>query len=320
MAQLYPWLEGVWQEWKESLEANRFSNASILAIDNGLGADKLVEQFANAVMCSNYTTEACGFCHSCLLMKSGSHPDYHVIKPEKEGKAITVDQIRHCNRLAQESSQLAGLRLFIIEPAEAMNESAANALLKTLEEPSGNCLFLLVTHRANLLLPTIVSRCQQWAVSNPDSNIVTSWLAQQDVQGAPAYASHINNNAPLKTLEFVQQGHVERYQKIENQLIAQTQGQGDVIALAKELSANPHEYLTWVWYLLTDAQKVHFGVNESYFAPGAKALAQSVSYDVLYQQASGLSALIEQLREFPGLNSELLILDWLFKFNEESCL
>ncbi|UUM31427.1 DNA polymerase III subunit delta' [Vibrio japonicus] len=320
MAQLYPWLEGVWKEWQDSLEADRFSNASILSVEDGLGAERLVELFSRAVMCSNYTTEACGFCHSCQLMSSGSHPDYHVIKPEKEGKAISVDQIRHCNRLAQESSQLAGLRLFIIEPAESMNESAANALLKTLEEPSGNCLFLLVTHRANLLLPTIVSRCQQWVVSNPDSSVVASWLSQQGVDGIPAYASHINNNAPLKTLDFVEQGNVASYQKLEHQLLEILKGQGDVLKLAKELAANPHCYLQWVWYLLTDAQKVHFGVSAPFFTPGSSALAQCLSYDVLYQQTINLSALIEQLREHPGLNSELLVLDWLFKFKEESCL
>lgn len=320
MTQLYPWLESIWQEWQASLEADRFSNASILSVDNGLGAEKLVERFARSVMCSNYATEACGFCHSCQLMSSGSHPDYHVIKPEKEGKTITVDQIRHCNRLAQESSQLAGIRLFIIEPAESMNESAANALLKTLEEPSGNCLFLLVTYRANALLPTIVSRCQQWSITNPDSVSVANWLAKQQAKEVPAYAAHINNNAPLKALEFANQGNVEHYQQFEKQLIALAKGQGDVIKLAKELAANPTEYLPWLWYLLTDAQKVHFGLNEPFFTPGSGALAQCLSYDVLYQQALTLSALIEQLREHPGLNSELLILDWLFKFNEESCL
>lgn len=320
MAQLYPWLEGVWKEWQESLETDRFSNASILSVDDGLGAERLVELFSRAVMCSNYTTEACGFCHSCQLMNSGSHPDYHVIRPEKEGKAISVDQIRQCNRLAQESSQLAGVRLFIIEPAESMNESAANALLKTLEEPSGNCLFLLVSHRANLLLPTIVSRCQQWVVSNPASSEVTSWLAQQAVNNVPAYASHINNNAPLKALDFVEQGHVESYQKLEHQLLELLKGQGDVLKLAKELAVNPHNHLQWVWYLLTDAQKVHFSVSEPFFTPGSNALAQYLNYDLLYQQTINLSELIEQLREHPGLNCELLVLDWLFKFKEESCL
>ncbi|MCV5746812.1 hypothetical protein OFN42_42035, partial [Escherichia coli] len=80
--------------------------------NKGLAVEKLVEFFSHALLCQNYSSEACGFCHSCQLTKSQSHPDLHWIRPEKEGKAITVDQIRACNRLAHESSQLNGYRLF----------------------------------------------------------------------------------------------------------------------------------------------------------------------------------------------------------------
>lgn len=111
-------------------------------------------------------------------MQSGSHPDYHLVRPEKEGRTISVDQIRQCNRLAQESSQLSGYRLIVIEPAEAMNESAANALLKTLEEPAEKCVFVLLTSRINHLLPTIVSRCQQITVAEPSASLVAEWLAE----------------------------------------------------------------------------------------------------------------------------------------------
>ncbi|NOI13364.1 DNA polymerase III subunit delta' [Vibrio hepatarius] len=320
MAQLYPWLDELWQEWRDSLDAGRFSNSAILTADYGLGHEQLVDAFSRAVMCSNYASEACGFCHSCQLMNSGSHPDYHVVEPEKEGKSITVEQIRHCNRQAQESSQLAGVRLFVIQPAEAMNESAANALLKTLEEPSSNCMFLLVTHRPSLLLPTITSRCQQWTLAAPNSATISEWIAQQDSVSVPPYAAHINNNSPLKTLAFAKEGEADTYQAIEQQLLQAVNGQGDVMKFAKELSANPAERLAWIWYLLTDAQKVHFGVDAPFFTPGAAQLAAVVSYTKLYEQAEALSSLIEQLREHTGLNSELLILDWLFKFNEETCL
>ncbi|WP_159738322.1 DNA polymerase III subunit delta' [Vibrio atypicus] len=318
MDKLYPWLTQLWQEWQTSLEAGRFSNASMLIAEPGLGAEQLVDLFSRVVMCSNYDSEACGFCHSCQLMKSGSHPDFHIVKPEKEGKAITVEQIRHCNRQAQESSQLAGTRLFIIEPAEAMNESAANALLKTLEEPSGRCMFLLVTHRANGLLPTITSRCQQWHLASPDSKTVTDWLSIEAKGEIPVYAAHLNRNAPLSTLEFVEAGKTDVYLKLEAQLLDWVKGQGDALKLAKDIVAEP-DALNWLWYLLTDAQKSHFGLDMSSFLPGSKPLAASVEYVALYQQSESLGHLIEQLREHSGLNGELLILDWLFKFNEETC-
>lgn len=320
MSDLYPWLDSIWHEWQASLQSGRFSNAAMLVAAPGLGGDQLIQAFSRATMCRNYEHEACGFCHSCQLMQSGNHPDFHLVRPEKEGKAITVEQIRHCNRQAQESSQLGGLRLFVIEPADSMNESAANALLKTLEEPSSHCLFLLVTYRANGLLPTITSRCQQWHLIPPNSGLVASWLSEQTNKSVPAFAAHINNNAPLTTLAFVDEGKDKLYLQLEQALADVIQGHGDALKLAKELSSDSIEKLTWLWYLLTDAQKVHFGVKLDQFTPGASRIAASSDYALLYNQAHALSILIEQLREHIGLNSELLILDWLFKFNGETCL
>lgn len=319
MNELYPWLTPLWQEWQANLQADRFSNASLLVANQGMGAEQLVEQFSQAVMCQNYPAEACGFCHGCQLMSSNSHPDFHVVKPEKEGKSITVDQIRQCNRIAQESSQLSGTRLFIIEPAEAMNESAANALLKTLEEPSLSCMFLLVTHRANALLPTITSRCQQWHLTAPSSDVVSQWLSGQFKGHVPAYAAHLNSNAPLSTLAFVEQDKVSRYEAIEAEFIKCCQQQGDVVKLAKELASEPSESLNWLWYLLSDAQKVHYGLSCDDFVPGAKKLATVCDYQLLYSQAQTLLTLNDQLRLHTGLNAELLIMDWLFKFYEETC-
>ncbi|MCG9647186.1 DNA polymerase III subunit delta' [Vibrio brasiliensis] len=319
MNDLYPWLTDLWQEWQASLQADRFPNASLVVASQGMGVEQLVDNFSRAVMCQNYPAESCGFCHSCQLMESNSHPDFHVIRPEKEGKTITVEQIRQCNRLAQESSQLSGSRLFVIYPVEAMNESAANALLKTLEEPSASCLFLLVTHRSHSLLPTITSRCQQWHLTAPESQSVATWLSAQSVGDVPAYAAHINGNAPLATLEFVKQDKVSRYLELESQFIALCQQQGDVAKLAKELASQPDESLNWLWYLLSDGQKVHYGLQTPAFTPGAAQVAELVDYQRLYSQAQELLKLIEQLRLHSGLNAELLILDWLFKFNGEIC-
>ncbi|MCZ6404791.1 DNA polymerase III subunit delta', partial [Vibrio parahaemolyticus] len=118
-----PWLKPVWDNLKVGLDSNRIPGALLLQSEPGLGAEQLVESLSHALLCQNYSSEACGFCHSCQLVQSQSHPDLHWIKPEKEGKSITVDQIRASNRLAHESSQLNGYRVFVIEPADMMNES-----------------------------------------------------------------------------------------------------------------------------------------------------------------------------------------------------
>lgn len=318
---LYPWLEPMWAQWQANLASGRVSNAGLLIAAPGLGANTLVEQFARAVMCTHFEAEACGFCHSCQLMASGNHPDYHHIQPEQAGKALTVDQIRHCNRFAQESSQLAGYRLIVINPADAMNEAAANALLKTLESPAERCVFLLVANKVQHLLPTIVSRCQQWHLEPPSAESVSAWLKPQWAEPVPEYAAHLNDNAPLATLDFLQQGELSVYQTLETQLV-QSIGtpRFDPFTLAKSLTEAPAVRLRWLWFLLTDAQKRHFGIKETHATPGSEALAQRIGYDVLYRHAHTLSALMQQLHTHSGLNAELLIMNWLITLNEDVCL
>ncbi len=321
MKELHSWLLNPWDSWKQQLDSNGFASATLLTGSQGLGIFSLAEQFGRSLMCNAASSEPCGFCHGCDLMQSGNHPDYHVIKPEKEGKAITVDQIRQCNRIAQESSQLSGYRLFVIEPAEAMNESAANALLKTLEEPPEKCVFILIASKANALLPTIVSRCQQIAIPDPQPDVVATWLTNEVTKEVPEFAAHINGNAPVKTKQFIEQDGVKQYLEIEITFLSAVKG--DVVATlqcVKKLNEQPIQRLTWLWYLLTDAQKVCFGVETRSFTPGCHTLSSQMSYVVLEQQSLSLTELIEKIRHFPGLNTELLITEWIFKFNEETCL
>lgn len=321
MNALYPWLHPVWLSWQTGLSTHKISAATLIQTPDGLGSESLVEQMARTLMCSTSTDEACGFCHSCSLMQSGNHPDFHVVKPEKVGKSITVEQIRHINRIAQESSQLSGYRLIVIEPAEAMNESAANALLKTLEEPAADCVFVLVTGRIKHLLPTIVSRCQRLVIPEPSTSVVVEWLKDQGIS-APAYALHLCADSPLNTRAFMREGGIEKYRELENQLIAAVSG--DVAAQLKMialLDANLKSHLYWVWCVLTDAQKIQFGVQQDYFTPASAVLARQLAYSTLYTQTAKLEMLMEQLNQFSGLNTELLLLQWLNQFiDEETCL
>lgn len=321
MNAVYPWLNEAWGRWKQQMDHQRFASATLINAPQGVGAEQLIEKFSQALMCTTQRSEPCGFCHGCDLMSSATHPDYHTIRPEKEGKSITVEQIRGANRLAQESSQLSGFRLIVIEPAEAMNESAANALLKTLEEPAEKCVFVLLTHQVSRLLATIVSRCQPIIIPEPKPQAVMPWLTEQCQQAIPAFAAHLHGNAPLLAREFILQGQLNDYLAIEQQFVQALQG--DISALlhcAKTISGQPLRGLRWLWYLLTDAQKTAFGVWQPYFTPQSQWLAQARSLSLLQQQTDSLAQLINQLQGFSGLNSELLIADWLFKFNEETCL
>lgn len=305
---------------EKSLNAERFPNSVIVNAPEGLGVDALISQLTDALMCTNYESESCGFCHSCELMKSGSHPDFHVISPEKEGKSITVDQVRASNRWAQESSQLGGLRVILLNPAEAMNESASNALLKTLEEPSSNCIFILSTRNSNRLMPTIISRCQQFNVVSPQLETASAWLDSEVGKAVPQYILALNDNAPLKAKAMFEQGGVEASTKALDGFVNVIKGtQPDMLKFSTELSKDPLIQLGWLWHLLSDVQKLHFGLANQAFTPSAKALCEVMSYQSAYAASNKLLTLIEQLKQHPGLNTELLIMNWLIATCEETC-
>lgn len=320
MTELYPWLLPLWNEWKKSLEAGRFPNSSIVNAPLGLGVDKAVEQLTSSLMCINYESEACGFCHSCELMKSGSHPDFHVISPEKEGKAITVDQIRSSNRWAQESSQLNGLRVIVVSPAEAMNESASNALLKTLEEPSSECIFILVSQNSHRLMPTIVSRCQQFSVAAPSIEAGGQWLKQELGKDVPDYVLSLNDNAPLLAKAMVEEGSLETSKQLFDRFLKIVQRNDlNLMQFASEIAKDSVVQLSWLWHLLSDVQKVHFGIQSQSLLPSAQALANTLSYQSAHKSSGQLLILMEQLKQHPGLNTELLIMNWLIATCEETC-
>ncbi|CAH0539253.1 DNA polymerase III subunit delta' C-terminal domain-containing protein [Vibrio marisflavi] len=319
MSDLYPWLEELWHKWQNSLGSDQFSNVSLLNAPLGLGGDKLVEQLAKALMCTKDKVSPCGLCHSCDLMASGTHPDFHLFKPEKEGKAITVDQIRLCNKFAQESSQLSHHRLIVIESAHSLNESAANALLKTLESSSQQCFFVLLTDRLNLLLPTIVSRCQQWSLPVPTAIEVTEWVEQQIGQDCPLFVAHICNYEPLQAKQFIEQDWLSDYRKLEEQFLLYAHGEDNWIELTSLIAQQAMLSMTWLWYLISDAQKIHFDVCDPQLTPGSVKLCELLSYDKLYQMGSTLGQLRRQLETNSGLNVELLTADWLIQHKEEPC-
>ncbi|WP_117233285.1 DNA polymerase III subunit delta' [Vibrio maerlii] len=315
MSLKYPWLESTWKSWQSRLENGRVPNAILVDSLNGYGADHLVELFSNATMCQNYESEACGFCHSCLLMQSGTHPDTHLVSPEKDKKSISVDQIRLANRWAQESSQLGGKRIIVINPAETMNEAAANALLKALEEAASSCIFVLLSSAPHKLLKTILSRCQRWSLEACDIGASLSWLQSQTDAQVSSEILKLSYGAPLNALTMINEGSIEAYKALSDTFIEFiSNGSWDTAAIASLLKDNSQQQLEWLWLLLSDTQKVHFGLQNESLLTGANELAKHLDYQLAYKQTEKLRTMINQLEQFPGLNLELLLTDWLLGF------
>lgn len=152
-------------ENQEKTQHRTFPSALLLWGLKGLGKYHFAEQLSAWLLCehrkNNLSGDPCGQCASCQWLDAGTHPDQLILTPESDSTRIKVDAVRTIHAFSERTSHGGQHRVIIISPAEAMNSSAANALLKILEEPFDNTIFILVSHHISWLLPTIRSRCQQ---------------------------------------------------------------------------------------------------------------------------------------------------------------
>lgn len=143
---------------QQLLQAERLPHALLFCGPRGIGKFLTARVLAAALLCEKKTA-ACGSCPSCQAILTNTHPDLYEIEPDgKTVKMIKIEQIRRLQAEISRAPYLADKRVVIINEADSMNETAANSLLKTLEEPTGQVVFILVAARRDGLLDTIVSR------------------------------------------------------------------------------------------------------------------------------------------------------------------
>ncbi|HEY5603415.1 MAG TPA: DNA polymerase III subunit delta', partial [Gammaproteobacteria bacterium] len=203
---LLPWQQPVWQHLVQRYQGEQLPHALLLSGAAGLGKLHLAQSFARWLLCSQNhdpataraNSEPCGQCQGCHLMNAGSHPDYLGVALEPDRQQIPIDTIREVSRYLSLKSQFAPMQIVVIAPAEAMNQYAANSLLKTLEEPTPGTLIILVTSQPSRLLPTIRSRCQKLEFSPPGRRDALDWLTAQ-LQNSASSVAH-TDTARLLTL------------------------------------------------------------------------------------------------------------------------
>ncbi|MBD5069457.1 MAG: DNA polymerase III subunit delta' [Lactobacillus sp.] len=147
------------EHFAKLVDTNKLAHAYLFSGPRGTGKNKLAHWVAQAVFCQNKTAGyPCLKCNDCRRISQNNQPDVVEIKPD--GASIKVEQIRYLKSEFVKSGIEGNRKLFIIQNAEKMTTSAANSLLKFLEEPSGDVTAFLLTDSLNQILPTIVSRCQ----------------------------------------------------------------------------------------------------------------------------------------------------------------
>ncbi|MCC8404967.1 DNA polymerase III subunit delta' [Paraburkholderia sp. MMS20-SJTN17] len=303
---IYPWQADDWNRLQQL--RGHWPHAMLLHGQAGIGKLRFAQHLAQGLLCEapQPNGEPCGACVACNWFTQGNHPDYRIVVPEAlaaeagpasaangaedkaektdkpdgdEGKKtrapskeIKIEQVRGLLDFVGVGSHRGGARVVVLYPAEALNVAAANALLKTLEEPPAGVVFLMVSARIDRLLPTIISRCRQWPMSVPAPDAAVQWLAAQGAEDAPALLAEAGG-APLAALALASDENRTLRDWTLKQLAA---GAGcDAFACGEALQKLPVPLvLGWLQRWMYDLLAQRTAGSPRYFPQASAALAR----------------------------------------------
>lgn len=317
----YPWQQEIWQGFIQQFSDNRLPHALMLAGSPGLGKRHLAKVMAQYVLCQRPVSEsACGQCKSCELNRAGTHPDFIRVAPEESGKAIKVDHVRAMTERQHNTAQQSGYKVVTLMPAEAMNSNAANALLKTLEEPAANTLLVLVTDTPSAVLPTIRSRCQLRTMASPPHEQSLHWLTPL-VSGSGHSAAELlalSRGAPLAARDLLQGDALELRQRWALDLGQLAVGQADTLSVAASwhkaggeaavawFSAWLHELACWQ----VGAESARFAKLDSHVSAAFKAISPNLLHRFQEKLLHSKQLLSSGANPNVQLLLEELLMDW----------
>jgi DNA polymerase-3 subunit delta' len=316
VTKILPWHTTQWHSLWEAKRNNRFSSALLFAGAAGLGKMQFAQSLGEIILCEKFSTQntACGGCHSCGLMRAKSHPDFMLVEPDQGGHIIKIDQIRSVIHSSGETTQQGGYRVIIINPAAAMNQYAANALLKTLEEAPPRTLFILISNQSLRLPATIISRCQKIIFQKPTRQIALTWLEEKSIANSELLLN-LSDGAPL-LVPLLLEKDVLAIRKILYQGLEElSQGRADPLLLA----AQCQDYDTlWIFKLLffwlqdllrlqvtqQSVELINFDYQSVFLA-----IIKNISQKNLMDYLEHIQYLYGKLLNMQNLNKQLLLED-----------
>ena len=250
---LAPWLEAPWTQLADRRVRGTLPHALLICGPAGLNKRDFAAAFANALLCERAVGAelACGKCRACLLVAAGSHPDRVSIGLElrDDGKPrteITVDQIRYLSERLALTPQFGGAQVATIDPADLMNQSASNALLKTLEEPTAATVIVLIADEPSRLSATIRSRCQRIDIKLPVLADATRWLRDQGVdEKTAASALQASSGNPGLALRWTKDGGLALRAEVAADVRALCAGKHSLVDVANRWAKNEPEWRLW---------------------------------------------------------------------------
>jgi DNA polymerase III subunit delta' len=329
---LLPWHHAALTELLARRET--LPHAMLVYGGQGIGKIEFARALAQSLLCESPESGiACGKCLACGWFRDGNHPDFRELLPEsmnedeidaetpvdpeakekKKSKEIKIEQIRDIAAFMTLTTHRAGFRVLLVHPAEAMNPAAANALLKTLEEPPLQTVILLVTDRIGRLLATIRSRCQRLMVPSPDEATALQWLNAEGIVDAPNALAQAGG-APLDAFSFADANYQTERKAFVRVL---SDSSADYLAAAQAFEkSDPVSVLTWLQTWVSDLVLSRFTGDVRHHRDQKAALsriATRVNLPALFRYESQLRQARRSIHH--PLNARLLLEQLLISYS-----
>jgi len=289
------WLLPATSSLRAAYVADRLPHALLIHDSPGAGGDWLAQWAASLALCLNSAEAPCGHCDGCRRVAADQHPDLTRVVPIEESKQLRIEQVRDLAAELALTSHQGGYKVGILSPADTLNRFAANALLKTLEEPPARTLLILVAIQPSRLPPTILSRCQRLRVRTPTRAEAVEWLEQAKGKADWGGVLDVVGEAPFWLTEADPKAIPALGQETRRTLEEIAAGAADPVATAERWSrSEPGLRLRCFENWLTDRIRRHSGVTgNSVEMRGAAHLPRAASI----LNIRGLFELVDGVRE-----------------------
>ncbi len=309
--QEYPWLHKAWAQLLARWRQHSVPNALLLDGGNGVGKRALALGYAKFLLCSGDKAHGswCGGCENCRWFDAEVHPDFHLLVGEGKSGQIKVDQVRALNTKLFLTSHSGGYKVAVLAYAEQMNLNAANSLLKSLEEPPADTLFVLLSHDAGRLPVTVRSRCQRLSLPLPEPAEAIAWLRAQHVSEAERCLS-LAGGAPLLARRIAQERGVEVHDRLLEDLLQVTADPASGVTVAEKWKQQDlARVFSWMLAWATGLIRLKLGAgarqNDTETTAGLRLLNNRVDLPLLFNVYDQLLLANKRLQQ--SANQQLLL-------------
>ncbi|WP_226811274.1 DNA polymerase III subunit delta' [Candidatus Steffania adelgidicola] len=320
----YPWLNSPYRQILTSYQQKRGHHALLLHSQSGNGEASLCYALSRWLICRQPDgIKSCGNCHSCQLMKINNHPDVYQLQPEQGRKSLGIDSVRSIIDSLYARASQGGAKVIHLSQSELLTEQAANALLKTLEEPPDNTYFILICQTPASLLPTLRSRCLYWPLPAPEEELSFRWLRKAGYQHPPLStrtALRLCGGAPLAAEALLKpvrwQDRLTFCRRLQ-----EAHETGNFLELLPILNREQDNGpLHWMLSLISDALKYQHGAKEFLLNADRSQLVALIAArwatSILHVQWQQWLYYIYQCQEISGINRELLLTKYLLNWEQ----